>query len=68
MAFALTGKRSSIFLVVAAISGSAIAFVFGVFVGNTLPGPNIFFTRHVIFMGDRCCHSYDNCTDLHSCG
>jgi cytochrome bd-type quinol oxidase subunit 2 len=42
MAFAISEKRSSIFLVVAAISGAAVAFVFGVFVGNTLPGPNIF--------------------------
>lgn len=42
MAFAISKRRSSIFLVVAAISGSAVAFVLGVFVGNTLPGPNVF--------------------------
>lgn len=42
MAFAIGNKRSSIFLVIAAISGAALAFVFGVFVGNTIPGPNIF--------------------------
>jgi len=42
MAFAISEKRGSIFLMVAAISGAAVAFVFGVFIGNTLPGPNIF--------------------------
>jgi hypothetical protein len=35
-------KRSSIFLMVFALSSTAIAFVFGVFIGNTIPGPNIF--------------------------
>lgn len=42
MAFSISERRSSIFLVVAAISGAAVAFVLGVFVGNTLPGPNVF--------------------------
>ena len=42
MTFTIGQKRSSIFLVVGAISSAAVAFVFGVFVGNTLPGPNIF--------------------------
>lgn len=42
MAFAIEPKRSNIILVVAGISSAAVAFVIGVFVGNTIPGPNLF--------------------------
>lgn len=42
MGFSISERRSSIVLVVAAISGTAVAFVLGVFVGNALPGPNVF--------------------------
>jgi len=35
-------SRSSMFLVVAGISASALFFVLGVFVGNVIPGPNLF--------------------------
>jgi len=42
MAFSISERRSSILLMVAAISGTAVAFVLGVFVGNTIPGPNVF--------------------------
>jgi len=35
-------SRSSIFLVVAGISASALFFVLGVFVGNAIPGPDLF--------------------------